>query len=135
MSTQTYRGSCHCGEVRFEADLDLATPASRCNCSYCSKSRAWGMTVKPDAFRLLTDENAVKDYRFNTRTGQHLFCARCGLSAFGRGDVPALGGKFVSVNVACLDDVAPETLAAIPRIYCDGLHDNWQNPPAVTSYL
>jgi hypothetical protein len=132
---KTYQGSCHCGQVRYEADLDLAAGASRCNCTYCSKIRAWNATVKPDAFRLLTDENALKDYRFNTRSGQHLFCSTCGLAPFGRGDVPALGGAFVSINVACLDGVSPEELAAIPLTYCDGLHDNWWNPPAVTSYL
>ena len=132
---KTYQGSCHCGQVRYEADVDLAEGASRCNCTYCSKIRAWNATVKPDAFRLLTDENALKDYRFNTRSGGHLFCSTCGLSSFSRGDVPALGGAFVSVNVACLDGVSPEELAAIPVKYCDGLHDNWWNPPAVTSYL
>lgn len=27
----TYSGSCHCGTVGFEVDIDLAQPAYRCN--------------------------------------------------------------------------------------------------------
>ena len=54
---------------------------------------------------------------------------------FGDGDIKEIGGAFVSVNVACLDDITPEELAKLPIQYMDGRHDNWFQPPKVTSYL
>jgi hypothetical protein len=29
---RTYHGSCQCGAVRFECELDLAEGTSKCNC-------------------------------------------------------------------------------------------------------
>jgi len=131
---KTYHGSCHCGAVRFEADIDLALPTYRCNCSICSRNRFWAAVVMPTAFRLLEGKDGMQQYLFNSMRNEHYFCRTCGVRAFGRGNSPEAGG-VVGVNIGCLEDATVEELAAAPIQYCDGLNNNWQNPPAVTGYL
>ncbi len=129
-----YHGSCHCGRVAFEADIDLAQGTGRCNCSYCAKTRNWSAIIRPGKLRLLKGEDALSGYSFGEAM-VYRFCSHCGVRVFADGDVPELGGKFVSVPVKVLDDATPEEVIAAPLRWSDGLGNNWQNPPAEIRHL
>lgn len=119
--TRTYRGSCRCGAIRYEADLDLSQGTTRCNCSFCTKSGWWGCLAKPAAFRLLAGSDSIVNLGTSPAADRPR-CKVCGIEAFGHGDVPELGGEYYAINVRCLDDV---DLAGVPVRYLDGRHDTW----------
>jgi hypothetical protein len=131
---QTYTGGCHCGAVRYEADVDLSKGTLKCNCSICSKGRAWLVAVDGGDFRLQRGADALSEYQFGAHHIHHLFCSHCGIKSFARGNGPG-GKQFVAVAVSCLDDVPDAKLATLPIMYIDGRNDNFQAAPAQTSHL
>ena len=136
MATKNYRGSCHCGRVTFEADIDLSQGTTKCNCTSCWKKRWWSITVKPEAFRSLQGEQELSGHRPGAAKGHGGFCKHCGVIPYGWVDAAEWNdGEYVSINVAALDDLDPAELVAAPVKYCDGRADNWWSPPAETRHL
>jgi len=131
---QTYTGGCHCGAVRYEADMDLSKGTLRCNCSMCSKTRAWLIGISADDFRLLKGEEMLSDYQFNRKNIHHLFCKKCGIKSFGRGK-GANGKPMVAVMLNSVENIPDAELAALPITYVDGRNDNFTKPPAETRHL
>ena len=85
--TKNCTGGCHCGNVRFDVNVDL-TQVLDCNCSICKKRGALWAFAPGDKFALRAGDEALTDYQFGKKTIHHLFCAQCGVGAFSRGQTP-----------------------------------------------
>lgn len=132
---KTYRGSCHCGRVTFEADIDLSAGTSKCNCTLCWKRRWWAVQLKPAAFRAVTGAEELTPYPRPAESGPRGFCKHCGIAPYVFNDAATWNdGAYVSVNLACLDDLEPAELAEAPVQYLDGRSDSW-SVPAETRHL
>ncbi|WP_226996460.1 GFA family protein [Thalassotalea crassostreae] len=95
-----YSGGCHCGNVKFEIDVDESTTLHSCNCSICSMTGYIHLIVPKTSFKLLTENNNLTCYQFNSKVAQHYFCSNCGIKSF---YVPRSNPDGYSVNARCLD--------------------------------
>ena len=101
-----YKGSCHCGAVVFEVEAPEHLEAEDCNCSICSKSGFLHLIVPKSKFKLLTGEDKLNTYTFNTGVAKHTFCNVCGIKPFYN---PRSNQDGIDVNVHCLD-TRPKTV-------------------------
>ncbi|QCP52938.1 GFA family protein [Trinickia violacea] len=109
MSAELLHGSCHCGAVKFEVRTPT-TPAARCNCSLCRRK---GALMSPgfaaDQLKIVSGEDALTMYQFNTRVAKHYFCKHCGIYPFHQTRKDPLLWR---VNIGCLEGVDPYALEA-----------------------
>jgi hypothetical protein len=113
-----HRGGCHCGKVSFEIEAPADIEAYECNCSMCSKFGYLHLMVTKSQFRLLSGDEHLVSYRFNTGVADHLFCGSCGVKSF---YVPRSHPDGYSVNVRCLDRTGVRSVKVLPF---DGA--NWE---------
>ena len=111
-------GSCHCGQVTYEAEVDAAK-VGICNCTDCQvlSGSAYRITVPTNAgtFKLLSGRPSV--YVKTADSGnkrRHAFCPNCGapVSASADSDAPSIYG----LRVGCL--VQKAELPPQRQIWC-----------------
>jgi hypothetical protein len=105
-----YQGSCHCGSVRFEIEAPEHLEAEDCNCSICAKAGFLHLILPLTRFRLLSGEDALHTYTFNTGVAKHTFCRHCGIKPF---YTPRSNPDGIDINVRCLD-TQPVSLTITP---------------------
>jgi hypothetical protein len=104
------RGSCHCGAVKFEVRTGLV-PATRCNCSLCRrKGSLMSPTFAATNLTIMSGEEALTLYQFNTRIAKHYFCRHCGIYTFHQ---TRTDPKLWRVNIGCLEGVDPYSLETV----------------------
>ena len=124
---ETKTGACHCGAVRFEADLPEAIRVDECNCSICARVGFLHIIVPASRFRLISGKEVLSEYRFNTGVARHLFCAVCGVKAF---YVPRSNPDGYSLNLRCMDRAQFASIEIAPF---DG--QNWEDNAGALAHL
>jgi len=112
-----YTGSCHCGTIKFQVEAPESVEVERCNCSICRKSGYIHLIVPLSQFRLLSGQDNITTYSFNTGVAQHTFCATCGIKPF---YTPRSNPDGIDININCLDS-QPEHITIVDF---DG--QNWE---------
>jgi hypothetical protein len=95
------KGSCHCGQVRFEAEVGT-TEGLACNCSICGRKGSLLAFVPESQFQLLSGKEFLTDYQFGAKKIHHTFCSTCGVSAFATGAMPD-GTPVKAINLRCIE--------------------------------
>ena len=77
-----YTGSCHCKRVKFSFTASKHLIIWDCNCSVCFMKKNAHVVVPQSAFKLLSGEDALSLYTFNTHVAKHYFCKYCGVQSY-----------------------------------------------------
>jgi hypothetical protein len=115
-------GGCHCGAVRFEAEVPKRVQLLDCNCSICVRTGFRHLIVAHGDFRLLQGADRLASYRFGSGAADHLFCSICGVKSFYQ---PRSHPDAWSLNFRALDD--PDKLHVTVEQF-DGR--NWEKAQA-----
>ncbi len=118
MTKSWKKGGCHCSAVAWEAETDDDIVIDECNCSMCQMVGFLHLIVPKSKFRLISGEDQLLEYKFNTGVAKHYFCKTCGVKSF---YVPRSNPDGYSLNLRCMDRAQFKSIEIRPF---DG--QNWE---------
>jgi len=140
-ATKSVSGSCHCGFIKYQAELPATDPpvATRCNCSICLKQGFTGIRLTPADFTLLSPDrpDQTKEYQLTSKRIHKYFCDTCGVHVWAEGRYEWEGQQveFFSLNALTLDQPQEGlNLNDFKIQYWDGKNDNWAAGPKDTPW-
>lgn len=101
---QKYKGSCHCGAIKFEFSGPAIESGLRCNCSICQRKGAMmsAFTLAPDELAITATPGSLLTYEFGSHVAKHHFCGHCGIYPFHQ--TMRKPGHY-RVNLGCVEAV------------------------------
>ncbi len=112
----SYEGSCHCKTVTFRVEAEKTLIVWVCNCSICVMKQNHHFIVPAARFKLLSGEDKLVTYSFNTHVAKHRFCGVCGVQAFYH---PRSNPDGVAVTIHCIDRTPAREVVTK---HFDGIH-------------
>ena len=119
-----HKSTCHCGAVELEINLpDGIVDALRCNCSICRRKGAIVGSIPLSGLKIVSGENKLMLYQFDTKEAEHYFCSQCGIYTHHR---RRSNPDQYGINLGCLQGVDPALIKDV-KIY-----DGASNHPSDT---
>jgi len=102
--THHYKGSCHCGAIKFSYDGEEITGGLRCTCSICRRKGALMSTeaIPADTLKIDANPEVIGLYQFDSKVAKHYFCKNCGI--YTHNEMLRNPGHC-RVNLGCIDDI------------------------------
>ena len=98
-----YHANCHCGAVRYTAEIPSLTDhkVNMCNCSVCTRNGY--LLVYPERKHVIfhTGYDHLRPYAFGTKKRTHKFCPTCGSSILIDFNGILEGRDALGLNVGC----------------------------------
>jgi hypothetical protein len=119
-----HKSTCHCGAVELEVKLpDGIVDARRCNCSICRRKGAIVGSVPLSGLKIVSGEDKLMLYQFDTEEAEHYFCSICGIYTHHR---RRSNPDQYGINLGCLRGVDPALIEGVT------IYDGATNHPSDT---
>ncbi len=96
-----YFGSCHCKKVKFKFYSKDAVEVLICNCSICLPIDYHHLIVPHSKFKLISGNDYIISYLWQTKKAKHMFCKICGTKSFYQ---PRSHPNAYSINIKCVNN-------------------------------